>query len=194
MEYIDSQTILNAIGNIGTIVAAIVSVFALVVALRANYRAELPQIMCYLDFDKDKSSVSLVVSNFGNGVARDITLANFDEEIVQDRFWKHLKKSFITKGIPILVPNAARSTTIAANPMTNLFDKSSPVTISYSVKGFMRRNKRISEEFVLDYSSFSGALYTISDQHKTLQTLQKIEKDLASIDKKINYQSQHDLP
>ena len=114
MESINWQTIFGIIENIATIIATFVSILALVIALRANHRAELPQIICYLDFDK---------------------------EIIKDRFWKHLQKSFITDGIPILIPNSIRSTTIAANPMTDLFDKSSSVTVSYSVKGFLRNRK-----------------------------------------------------
>lgn len=73
--------------------------------------------------------------------------------------------------------------------MTNLFDKSSSVTVSYYVKGFLRKEKRITEEFILDYSSYSGSLYTTSGQHKALTTLEKIEKDLGAINKTLNRMS-----
>lgn len=178
----DWQYWIGLLADIGTIIAPIVSVIALIVALRANYQAELPQVVSYLDFDGDKNTVYFVVANMGKGVAYDISFSEYDEKIVSEQFRGYARESFIAKGIPILVPGAKRSTVVAAGRILEIMEReSTPILVTYYVKGFLFKRKKVSEEFVLDYSSYAGSLHTTSDAHAIKVAVEKAEKDLVKI-------------
>lgn len=178
----DWQYWISLFADAGTMIAPIVSVVALIVALRANYQAELPQVVSYLDFDGDKNTVYFVVANMGKEVAYDLSFSEYDEKIVSKQFRSYARESFIAKGIPILVPGAKRSTVVAAGRILEILEReSTPILVTYYVKGFLSKRKEVNEEFVLDYSSYAGSLHTTSDMHAIKVAIEKTEKDLAKI-------------
>lgn len=92
------------------------------------------------------------------------------------------KRSFIASGIPCLVPNALRKTIVhAGGEMKGREDLCIPVTVAYNQREIFRHSVGCSESFPLDYSSFSGSLYTKSDLTQIKNTLIKIEKDLCAM-------------
>lgn len=95
---------------------------------------------------------------------------------------KLLKRSFVERGIPILVPGAERSTTIqAGDSMRGHEDDSCVVTVSYEENAFLRRSKTVSEEFTLDFYSFSGSMYVVGDIHEIKKEFAKATKTLESL-------------
>lgn len=96
-------------------------------------------------------------------------------------------KSFVAKGIPILVPGAKRTTVVAAGKiMTELGDKSSDIHVAYEELGFFGKKKQVEEVFTLDYTSFAGSLYAQSDTYLIRRALEKIEKDAKVLIKSID--------
>lgn len=174
-------------GTIGTMASAFVSILALIVAIRVNHQAGLPQIIAYIDIDHDKNAVSFIVSNVGRGVAYNVSLSGFDNEIISERFRDDVHKSFISKGIPILVPGASRKTIIAAGRiMDEMGERVSPITVTYFERGMLRKRKKVCEEFILDYVSLTGSIYTPSDEHEICNAIKKMSQNLEKIQKKIN--------
>ncbi len=139
----------NTIAAWGSCAAAIVAV---IVALYVSYKAELPEVVAYLKYDRDHVYMYLVVKNCGNGVARNVKLSGFDYDMADAKMAKLLRKSFVERGIPVLIPGAERSSTIqAGNSMCEHKDDSCVVTVSYDdEKSFLRRSKTVSEDFTLD--------------------------------------------
>lgn len=177
MSHISS--IAGIAGDIATVAAAVISAIALFVALYAGYRSELPQVVASLEFDGDRNCIYLVVQNLGKGVAYDILLSGYDDAVWMERFRPQVSKSFVTKGIPILVPGAKRSTVVAAGRiMDEMKDVSSPLLITYSERGFLCSRKTVVEEFTLDYESYSGSIYMQSDSHLLRTAMERIEKHL----------------
>ena len=177
------QALLETIGdqasNWATVVATIISVVSLWVAIWVNYDAKRPQVIATFEFDSDKNIVYLVVQNLGGSAAYDVRFFKYDEEIFMDQFRPHVLKSFVTKGIPILVPGSKRSTIVAGGRiMDAMQDMSSDVTVTYRERGLIRKRVEVSEEFTLEYSSFSGALYTDSETKRVRKALEKMEKDI----------------
>lgn len=177
------QALLETIGdqasNWATVVATIISVVSLWVAIWVNYDAKRPQVIATFEFDSDKNIVYLVVQNLGGSAAYDVRFFKYDEEIFMDQFRPHVLKSFVTKGIPILVPGSKRSTIVAGGRiMDAMQDMSSDVTVTYREHGLIRKRVEVSEEFTLEYSSFSGALYTDSETKRVRKALEKMEKDI----------------
>lgn len=169
----------NQASNWATVVATIISVVSLWVAIWVNYDAKRPQVIATFEFDSDKNIVYLVVQNLGGGAAYDVRFSGYDEEIFMDQFRPHVLKSFVTKGIPILVPSSKRSTIVAGGRiMDAMQDMSSALTVTYRERGLIRKRVEVSEEFTLDYSSFSGALYTDSETKRVRKALEKMEEDI----------------
>jgi hypothetical protein len=174
----------NTIAAWGSCAAAIVAV---IVALYVSYKAELPEVVTYLKYDSDHVCMYLVVKNCGNGVARNVKLSGFDYDMADAEMAKLLRKSFVERGIPVLVPGAERSSTIqAGNSMCEHEDDSCVVTVSYDEKSFLRRSKTVSEDFTLDFYSFSGSMYVMSDVHGIKQEFVKASKTLERIDRSLN--------
>lgn len=134
-----------------------------------------PEIRAYLDFDCNHGAMSLVVSNIGRGTARDIKILCFDYSIAKEDFVPQLKKSFIENGIPVLVPGAERRTTVRVGENVRVYkDKSCNVEVSYLAAGFIRKSRKLSQEFLLDYYSFSGSIYPKSVESEIKSILEKI--------------------
>lgn len=182
-EAIGGWALLEAIGeqasNWATVIATVISVVSLWVAIWVNHDSKKPQVIATFEFDSDKNIVYLVVQNLGGGAAYDVRFSGYDEEIFMDQFRPHVLKSFVTKGIPILVPGSKRSTIVAGGRiMDAMQDMSSEVTVTYCEHGLIRKRVEVSEEFTLEYSSFSGALYTDSETKRVRKALEKMEKDI----------------
>ena len=165
-----------------TVAAAIISAVSLWIAILVNHDAKRPQIMACLEFDSDESIVYLIVQNLGNGVAYDIHFSAFDESIFMDQFRPHVLESFVAKGIPLLVPGSKRSTIVAGGHMMDeMLEKTSALTVSYSARGLIRKRVRVEEDFILEYSSFSGALYADSETKRMRRALEKMQKDVEGL-------------
>ena len=100
-------------------------------------------------------------------MAEDVKIDSFNFDLVQDKYRDFVReRSFLTKGIPVLVPEAYRNTVILDGPEIKNFDLVvSQVTLSYKRKGFFgpKIEKR---SFPLDYNSFCGSIYKKSDLYK----------------------------
>ena len=165
-----------------TVAAAIISAVSLWIAILVNHDAKRPQIMACLEFDSYESVVYLLVQNLGNGVAYDIHFSAYDESIFMDQFRPHVLESFVAKGIPLLVPGSKRSTIVAGGRMMGeMLEKTSALTVSYSERGLIRKRIRVEEDFILEYSSFSGALYTDSETKRMRRALEKMQQDVEGL-------------
>lgn len=165
-----------------TVAATIISAVSLWIAILVNHDAKRPQIMACLEFDSDENIVYLIVQNLGNGVAYDIHFSAYDESIFMDQFRPHVLESFVAKGIPLLVPGSKRSTIVAGGRMMDeMLEKTSALTVSYSERGLIRKRVRVEEDFILEYSSFSGALYTDSETKRVRRALEKMQEDVEGL-------------
>lgn len=165
-----------------TVAAAIISAVSLWIAILVNHDAKRPQIMACLEFDSDENIVYLIVQNLGNGVAYDVHFSAYDESIFMDQFRPHVLESFVAKGIPLPVPGSKRSTIVAGGRMMDeMLEKTSALTVSYSERGLIRKRVRVEEDFILEYSSFSGALYTDSETKRMRRALEKMQKDVEGL-------------
>lgn len=153
----------NLIVNVLAASGAIAAVF---VSLHIYWAAQKPNIIAYLSHDRDNGCVLFEVKNLGKGVAMDLKIDSFDFGLVQDKYRDFVsERSFLTKGIPVLVPGAYRNTVILDGPDIKNFDSIvSQVSLSYKRKGFfgLKTEKR---GFPLDYYSFCGSIYKKSDLH-----------------------------
>ena len=154
----------NFIVNVIAAGGALAAVF---VSLYLYWAAQRPDIVAYLSHDRDNGCVLFEVKNLGRGVAEDVKIDSFDFDLVQDKYRDYVcERSFLTKGIPVLVPEAYRNTVILDGPDIKNFDSVvSQVSISYKRKCLLglKSEKRI---FPLDYYSFCGSIYKKSDLHK----------------------------
>ncbi len=154
----------NFIVNLIAAGGALAAVF---VSLYLYWAAQRPDIVAYLSHDRDNGCVLFEVKNLGRGVAEDVKIGSFDFDLVQDKYRDYVcERSFLTKGIPVLVPEAYRNTVILDGPDIKNFDSIvSQVSISYKRKGLLghKTEKRV---FPLDYYSFCGSIYKKSDLHK----------------------------
>lgn len=165
-----------------TVAATIISAVSLWIAILVNHDAKRPQIMACLEFDSDENIVYLIVQNLGNGVAYDIHFSAYDESIFMDQFRPHVLESFVAKGIPLLVPGSKRSTIVTGGRMMDeMLEKTSALTVSYSERGLIRKRVRVEEDFILEYSSFSGALYTDSETKRVRRALEKMQEDVEGL-------------
>ena len=154
----------NFIVNVIAAGGALAAVF---VSLYLYWAAQRPDIVAYLSHDRDNGCVLFEVKNLGRAVAEDVKIDSFDFDLVQDKYRDYVcERSFLTKGIPVLVPEAYRNTVILDGPDIKNFDSIvSQVSISYKRKGLLglKTEKRV---FPLDYYSFCGSIYKKSDLHK----------------------------
>ncbi len=150
--------------NVLTMVGTVAAVF---IALYLYWVAQRPDVVAYLSHDRDNGCVLFVVENVGRGVAEDVKVDKFDFGLVQEKYRDFVRgRSFLTKGIPVLVPGASRNTVVLDGPEIKDYDSIvSQVSLSYKRKGFWRP-KLENRSFPLDYYSFSGSIYTKSDLHK----------------------------
>lgn len=179
---IDVSMLAGQFSDWATVAATIISAVSLWIAILVNHDAKRPQIMAWFEFDSDENIVYLIVQNLGNGAAYDIHFSAYDESIFMDQFRPHVLESFVAKGIPLLVPGSKRSTIVAGGRMMDeMLEKTSALTVSYSERGLIRKRVRVEEDFALEYSSFSGALYTDSETKRIRRALEKMQKDVKGL-------------
>lgn len=170
---------------ITTIMSSAAAVLAVFVALYVNYESKLPDVVAYLEHDRDHSCLSIVIRNLGNGVARNVCIGGFDYSMADSNVAALLKQSFLEKGIPMLVPDASRSTIIQfGGSMHNHMEDSCVITISYEERAFPLGTKRATKEYVLDYYSFANSSYVLSDVHEIRNELVKMTKAIEQISKR----------
>lgn len=154
----------NCCVNVLAAGSALAAVFISLYLYRA---AQRPDIIAYLSHDRDNGCVLFEVKNIGKGVAMDVKIGSFDFDLVQAKYRDFVReRSFLAKGIPVLVPEACRNTVILKGPEIKNFESVvSKVSLSYKRKRvFGIKTEKCS--FPLDYYSFSGSIYTKSDLHK----------------------------
>jgi len=167
------QTIISACAAIGAISAALVTWWV--------YRdSRKPDVQVFFEADTDRSVVMLAVENFGEGVAYNVSIDGFDfSSMPKNDFTKKAKESFVSRGIPMLVPHARRETVIGENVTLDicLGDKTIDVdvrfdgkTVTGSMKGYVNRCH-------LDISSFRGSMHANS----LLYTIAKAQAEMAGI-------------
>lgn len=179
VQALDVWTIVQSIGSWLSVVVAIAAVY---VALYVNHDAKSPQVVAYLEHDRDHSSIRFVVANFGSGVARNVKVGGFDFSIVAENLRDKVETSFIANGISVLVPQASRSTTIVAGVDMQPYEHMiAEVKVSYDTKGFPLGTKRIEESFVLDFQSFFGSFYSTSDTHRIVLASERIERTIKEL-------------
>lgn len=170
-----TESLWDIIGAIGGWLSAIAAFVAVYVALYVNHDAKSPQVVAFLEHDQDHGCMIFAVANYGNGIARNIAISGFDYSLVMETLRSKAEASFISDGIPLLVPGASRRTIIlAGSEMKSFSDRNAIVEISYESKGFPFGMKRTTEKFVLDYKSFSESVYTDSDEHRIAVAVEKI--------------------
>ncbi len=154
----------NLVVSVLTMIGTIAAVLAALYLYRADQR---PDIIAYLSHDRDNGCVIFVVENVGKGVARDLRIDFFDFGMIQEQFRDFVReRSFVSKGIPLLVPGENRSTIVLSEPEIKDYPSvKAEVELSYKRKGLVRPRTE-KRSFSLDYYSFPGSIYTKSDLHK----------------------------
>ena len=161
--------------QIASTAATIAAVF---VALYVHHDSKTAQVAAYLEHDRDHGAMLLMVKNFGSGIARDIEIDGFDCPTSDKRLSEYIAKSFIVRGVPMLVPGASRSTVIlCGRDLSEFSDSSNEIVLKYHVRSFWGRQKTVEDRCVLDYYSFAGSTYTKSDMHEIAHRLEDISKD-----------------
>lgn len=158
---------LENVNTFVNVLAAGGAIAAVFVSLYLYWAAHRPDIIAYLSHDRDNGCVLFEVKNIGKGAAMDVKIDSFNFDLVQDKYRDFVReRSFLAKGIPVLVPEACRNTVILKGPEIKNYDSVvSQVSLSYKRKGFLGpKTEKCS--FPLDYYSFSGSIYTKSDLHK----------------------------
>ncbi len=177
----------DLIGEIASIASCLAGIVAVWVAIYVHYDSKRPAIVAYLEHDRDHGCIYLVVSNQGNGIAYDVKITDFDYSLVESEHQEMARKSFLSRGIPVLVPNASRNTIIQAGAgMRECADKSGVIKLSYKEKGMLRKRHECTDEFVLDYYSFSGSIYVQSDLHEMKNAIKHIEKSLKELSSRVS--------
>lgn len=167
------QTIVESVTAAG-------SFFAVCVALWTVYESQRPQVAVFLEHDRDRADVRLVVKNFGNGIARNIRISDFDFTLVQPELKEELERGFLSNGIPVLVPGASRDTILFAgrSALRQHDGLVTTVILSYEEKSLLGFSKSKSDCFELDTVSFYGSIYSNSDEYLTRIAVQSIDNTL----------------
>lgn len=175
----DMDRLFQFLGEIEAVPSAI-SVFAVCIAVWTIRESQRPQIAAFLEHDRDIDAIRLVIKNFGNGIARNLQITNFDFSIVQPNLNEPTERSFLTSGIATLVPRASRDTVLfaGAGALKKYGHLYTTISISFEEIGFFGQKRVVHDQFVLETASFSGSLYSKSDSHLTTEAIQSIAKSL----------------
>lgn len=165
-----------------TSVSGMAAAVTLLISIWSNYEMKRPQVVASLELDTDKNSVELIVHYYGNKPAYNLRFASFSNGIVMSEFRDLVCSSFVRKGIPVLIPGARRFTIVAAGAgMQKLANERATVQLVYEEKLPLGFRRRVREEFVLDYVSFSGALYQGSEANLSRRALEEVNRSLKKI-------------
>ena len=175
------------VGALGTLLAALVAVFA----ARLSYRSAMenhetneqmirPRVAVSIKPTKaSKNLIDLVVSNHGNGIARDISLSLSGDDFMLDHYGKDRPvlstlRVFST-GIKLLTPHEERQYYIVS--LMGRYEDLLAVTTSVNINYTGDTGKRYSDTFLLDFSSFSDSGWT----DKNAEAGKNIAKELEQI-------------
>ena len=169
-----TQTIISACAAAGAIAAALVTWWV--------YRdRKKPDVYAYLESAQDRGITSLVVENFGDGVTYDVAIGGFDVSYMpKNSLTDRVRKSFVVKGVPMLVPHAKRSTVIGENLVLGVYLKEEvqEVTVRFSGKSARGSMKTYENKCMLEVASFSSS--TSADS--LMYTIAKAQAKIAGID------------
>ena len=170
---IDWSVVCNMLSALGTVAAVFVAIYVYVADKR-------PDVVAYLDVDTDAGNLSFNVANYGNSTARNVRVEGFDSTFCQPEFRDKVLQTFISRGIPCLVPGGKRQTSLAGTNWASnkLKEAECTVTISYERRGLFGSLRKEEESFVLDYYSFANSVYTKSDSYLSRVALEKIAKKM----------------
>ena len=169
---------------VSCVLTTLCSVGAIGAAVWTVWESQRPQPVVFLEHDRDKACVLIAVQNFGSSVARDLELVGFDyDEMVGKNLRGTIAGSFVGTGIPLLVPDARRDTIILAGPSDAHGHEAARcvVSLKYTEKGLLGRDRRTVEEFVLDVGSFAGSHYSFSDIHEITMASKNASDSLVKI-------------
>lgn len=148
--------------DIAGLLATVAAIVAVIVTLYVHFDAKRPYVVAYVSLDKPGGSFFVIVENFGKAVARNVSIDGFDPDAMcEEGFRKNIRKSFLFRGVPTLVPGSNRRTMVASakHVSENLVDVVVEVEVSYEWRRIFRfRNRKESEKFVLDFYSFAGTI------------------------------------
>jgi hypothetical protein len=163
-----------------TVVSALAAVMSVATALFVSLSAKWPDVAAFLETDRDSGTTDLVVRNFGRGVAYDVAVSGFDMRLVQDELKGSVARSFAVTGVPMLVPGAERRTALFENGWAarNAPAGGVEVVVSYRRRSLLGTRAAMSGTCVLDYSSFSGSLYTDSLAKRGVSALESIARSV----------------
>ncbi len=176
----------DAIQLISCILTTVCGLGAIAAAIWTVRESQRPQPVVFLEHNRGRVCVLLVVQNFGSGVARDLSIQGFDYDcMVGENCKESVSNSFVGTGIPLLAPGACRDTIILAGPadMSGHETSECAVTLRYRERGFFGGNRWTTEEFVLDMGSFAGSLYSDSELHEIAKATKKMSDALARMTK-----------
>lgn len=167
------SAICNALSALGTVAAVFVAIYIYLADKR-------PDVVAFLDVDTDNGVLSFAVANYGNSAARNIRIEGFDASLCMPEFRDKVAQTFVFRGIPCLVPNSIRKTSIATTSwaVNNLPDKECTITVTHERKGLFGSLRKERESFVLDYLSFVNSLYVKSETHLMRLALESIASKL----------------
>lgn len=170
--------------DIAGFVAALAAVAGTLVSLRLYLESRKPDVVAYLECDHEKTAISLVVRNFGNGIAKDVRIQKLSASLVKPEFQSIVMNGFISKGIPMLIPGGSRRTVVCDTGYAKTLGDETVESVSVSYKrktAFGRWKVEEAGDFELDYYSFLSAIRTESDIHQIKKSMKAIEKSLAAM-------------
>lgn len=146
-------------------ISSLISIAAVCIAVWTVRETQRPRVASYLEHDRDTATVRLIIKNIGNGVARDVRILSFDFSAVPIDYRETIERSFLSSGIPTLVPGASRDTILFAGvgSLKEHGDFNTTIAISYKEVGFLGREKTVMDSFVLETASFCGSLYLMKN-------------------------------
>lgn len=161
-------------------ISATAAIAAVLASLYIHHAIHRPDIVAYIEARPELNAVFSIVENIGRGAARNITVSDFDfNRICPQSIRGKAVGSFISKTLPMLVPDAMRETAVCdyGHASSELSDYSCTVRVGFEYRTpYLRRWKMAKDSFELDFCSISCAIYVDSDIHSIATSLKKISE------------------
>lgn len=170
--------------DIAGFIAALAAVAGSIVSLKLYLESKKPDVVAYLECDPDKMAISLVVRNFGNGIAKDVRVQNLSPSLVKPELRDVAMNGFVSKGVPMLIPGGSRKTIVCDTGYAKTLDDEAVESVSVSYKrktAFGRWKTEEAGDFDLDFYSFLNAVRAESDIHQMKKSIESIAKSLKAI-------------
>lgn len=138
-------------------IAAISAIASVVIAYKVYRRNTNPRVVAYID--KADTLLLLVIANIGSSPALDVQIDIDGKVTYADPFEAEFGRSFVSRGVPVLMPGSARSTVIGPAGAFPKVPKRMPVAkVSYK-NSHRSLAIRFEDEYELDWTSFALALH-----------------------------------